>query len=1798
MKKISLQVIALTVLSVFADTKLSKAQTFTNGNIAVLVATSSSANNTTASIIELTKTTAAQSAVNTYFINGTSGINALRFSGSASSTGYLSNSNDGSLICFTGGNATTTTVNVNTMLGRGVGSINNAGTYSLATTYTASSGNQTRSATSLDNATWYIGDQSGIYSNGTTSANPAGNIRATKSFNGTVYVSSASSATTTIQVSTISTATGGTISGLPGLTNNSSLQDFYLISSGTNGGAFDILYVLSATSNTVGSISKYSLVSGSWISNGSYTTTFGGFGLAAEAISGGANLYVSTGLGALAGNSVLLLNDATGYNAALAITTGNNVTLYTAAAGTTIKGIAFAPISNCTAPSITSLSSTGSICEGDVLNFSVTATSSSSLTYAWAGPNTYTSSTQNPVIINTTVAASGTYSVTVTNSCGSATSTVTATVNSLPTVTITPDAATSFCAGGSVNLSASSASSYTWSTGVNTPSINVTTGGNYTVAITDGNNCSATSAAISVTVNPLPTTPVITGTLSFCSGNPTILDAGAGYASYVWSNGETTQTISVTTANNFSVTVSDGTCNASSSVVTTTMISTPNQPAAFTASSAFVSIGQNGVAYTVPNDLTATYTWVYSGGGATLNGSTTNSVIIDFSTTATSGTLSVSAINSCGTSASQSILVTVNPASFTGGNIVVLQTIGSTSKASSQITLKEFTTSGAVGTSVSIPTTGSYPLQTSGVFGGSEGFLTLSTDGKFLVLAGYGTSSSFTDITSTTAATVPRVVGTVSQSGAYTQVASSNSFYSGNDIRGAVSDGTNFWASGASIAGVDGINYFGPGTQNGLATSATPPKGYGIRIFNGQIYYSTQKAGPSNTATQLGIMAVSGGSPTSGTPTITPVINTGTITPEDFSFNATTDVCYIAVNLNSALGGIQKWVNTASTWSLAYTLGTGTANVGAYGVLVDYTGTNPIIYATTSESAGNRIIKITDIGASSTASNIVAATSGVFYKGISFAPVNIGAPTVNLSLSTNTALEASATAVLVTATTSAPVVGSQTLSLIVSGTNITTGDYTLSNMTITIPNGATTGTVTFTVVDDAIVEATETASLTISSPSAGILLGTITTQTVFITDNDGNTPPTITMNVATTTDFIDAGVATSPVSPYSVSGASNDPTDPGSTLRIDFLVNDLESAASSLTVTATSSIPSVVPSASIIVSGNGAIRTVKITPIAIGYSTITVTVSDGLNTSSYVISYASSDPSPVLNVNNTFWHTGLSDASDAVAIDDNYYMTGDDELDYINVYSRSASGLPLVSFDATNLLSLPNLSKPEIDIEAGTPSVKISNRSYWLGSMSNTKAPFNNAPNRDRLFATHHTGTGAATVITSVGYCALRNSILTWGDANGYGFSASAAAGVDSKAFNGFAAEGMVFAPDSTTLWIGMRAPLVPTTFRTKAVIVPVLNFETWFNNGSPSGNPTFGSPIELDLNLNGIRDIIRLSNGTYIIIAGGPINDAGTTSMYKWTGNPTDAPVSFASAGDGSINMEGAMEVRVGGNLSLTKIQVISDMGDNKFYNDGIEAKDFTDLNLRKFRSDVLTGVDLDICSGFTSTINASGNTTFCAGDSVKLSAASNVSSYHWSDGETTQTITVKTAGDYSVTVTKASGNCSATSTTETITVNALPATPTISQSGNVLTSSASSTYQWYFNGSMIAGATAQTYSATQNGNYQVEIGDVNTCTATSNTVAITLTDIASFNEENLNTLVKPNPFTNYFELDFYNEPENCSIELYNSLGTKINLLYEITKGNNHVSFTFPYELGGGIYYLKIMQGSTAKIIKLAKVN
>jgi gliding motility-associated-like protein len=116
-------------------------------------------------------------------------------------------------------------------------------------------------------------------------------------------------------------------------------------------------------------------------------------------------------------------------------------------------------------------------------------------------------------------------------------------------------------------LSLYNATAVSWSTGASTNSITVTptTTTKYFVTVSDG--ITTCKDSITVTVSDIGSFNPLQDTVKVC-GDSTVLDAGAGYASYIWSNGATTRTITARASGKYSVTVSTAAgCNASDTSV-------------------------------------------------------------------------------------------------------------------------------------------------------------------------------------------------------------------------------------------------------------------------------------------------------------------------------------------------------------------------------------------------------------------------------------------------------------------------------------------------------------------------------------------------------------------------------------------------------------------------------------------------------------------------------------------------------------------------------------------------------------------------------------------------------------------------------------------------------------------------------------------------------------------------------------------------------------------------------------------------------------------------------------------------------------------------------------------------------------------------------------------------------------------------------------------------------------------------------------------------------------------------------
>lgn len=170
--------------------------------------------------------------------------------------------------------------------------------------------------------------------------------------------------------------------------------------------------------------------------------------------------------------------------------------------------------------------------------------------YSWS-PATGLSCTScaNPVANPTSTTG---YVVTLTTAhCGSATKTVTVTVDNLVPVI---SGSNTICSGNTTTLSASGGDSYLWSTNESTSAIEIspTASAAYTVTVTNEHSCTA-NATYSVTVYELPTL-VISGSNTICAGSSTTLTASGG-DTYLWGTGETSTTIVVSPTVSSSYTV-------------------------------------------------------------------------------------------------------------------------------------------------------------------------------------------------------------------------------------------------------------------------------------------------------------------------------------------------------------------------------------------------------------------------------------------------------------------------------------------------------------------------------------------------------------------------------------------------------------------------------------------------------------------------------------------------------------------------------------------------------------------------------------------------------------------------------------------------------------------------------------------------------------------------------------------------------------------------------------------------------------------------------------------------------------------------------------------------------------------------------------------------------------------------------------------------------------------------------------------------------------------------------------------
>ena len=328
-------------------------------------------------------------------------------------------------------------------------------------------------------------------------------------------------------------------------------------------------------------------------------------------------------------------------------------------------------------------------------------------TYTWTVPAGWTitgGAGTNSITVTTGAAGqNGNITVTAGNTCGtSAAQSLAVTVVSTPAtpgaITGTADQCAALTGQTYTIGSVAGATTYTWNVpagwtitaGAGTTSITVTTGGagqNGNITVTAGNSCGTSAAqSLAVTVVSTPATPgAITGTAAQCAaltGQTYTIGSVADATTYTWTvpagwsitAGAGTTSITVTTGaagqnGNITVTAGNSCGTSAAQSLAVTVVSTPATPGAITGT-ADQCPALTGQTYTIGSVADATtYTWTVPAGWSITGGAGTASITVTTGAAGQNGNITVTAGNSCGTSAAQSLAVTVVSTPATPGAI-------------------------------------------------------------------------------------------------------------------------------------------------------------------------------------------------------------------------------------------------------------------------------------------------------------------------------------------------------------------------------------------------------------------------------------------------------------------------------------------------------------------------------------------------------------------------------------------------------------------------------------------------------------------------------------------------------------------------------------------------------------------------------------------------------------------------------------------------------------------------------------------------------------------------------------------------------------------------------------------------------------------------------------------------------------------------------------------------------------------------------------------------------------------------
>ncbi len=306
-------------------------------------------------------------------------------------------------------------------------------------------------------------------------------------------------------------------------------------------------------------------------------------------------------------------------------------------------------------------------------------------------------------------------------------------------------------------------------------------------------------------------------------------------------------------------------------------------------------------------------------------------------------------------------------------------------------------------------------------------------------------------------------------------------------------------------------------------------------------------------------------------------------------------------------------------------------------------------------------------------------------------------------------------------------------------------------------------------------------------------------------------------------------------------------------------------------------------------------------------------------------------------------------------------------------------------------------------------------------------------------------------------------------------------------------------------------------------------------------------------------------------------INNVGGT--YSWNNGGTTTCITAGNAGVYKVAVVDANQCLASDsitiqtltvqplNITATKTQLcpndsaqicISNVGGTYSWNNGGTAACITAGTAGVYKVAV---VDANQCTTLdsieiqqaiiTPVVITSLKTSLCGGDSITVCTAISSAGYLWNTQATDRCISVTDSGSYWVTATDLN-TCTVESNRLTITKVPLPV---INANSNILSTTASGSYQWYLNDTAITGANTAAFTAVTSGNYKVLVTDTGGCQNYSNTLNVLYNGIANTGTiKALQVKLYPNPFSAAFTIEIGNRNfRQVEFMLTNSIGQEI---------------------------------------------